>query len=250
MHFITFFVVPVVKQSTRLFAEDDMTRIRARAKEILIESEGEQKDTNAAAGSVAGAVVGGLMGGPIGLLLGMNLGGSLGRQSPKFPAKLQALGVDPGFVREAEDLAFEADQAREALRASEDAAESAKRYAAVLRRDRDAAQEAAQAAVKANDDATARSHLSARMTLDARVQDADLKAQDALDRQATAASGLDFIDKRAKEVDDLLARAIVAAVDGTSSVGTAPVTPLIEDPLIAKFRDLERGDRLPPGGRN
>lgn len=223
--------------------DPDMARIRERARQIIMDesADAREREANAAAGGLTGAVVGTILGGPLGLLLGWSAGSSIGASSRSPSAKLRQLGVDLDLLRAAEEMAREVEAAQASVLTAESSLASTRRYEDTLSRDRDASQQAAEDAVRNGDDDAARRHLSARMSLDSRVNQANLETQDAEQRLSRAKSDVDFLQRRLRDLEDMTARAIVVAVDGASAARVRrDDVGLMEDPLVERFRALEQ----------
>mmetsp|Transcript_23925 Transcript_23925/g.94924 ORF Transcript_23925/g.94924 Transcript_23925/m.94924 type:complete len:332 (-) Transcript_23925:866-1861(-) len=236
--------------------------IRARARRIL-EGEADASIADAEAGegrakgAIAGAVIGGFLGGPLGLLLGANVGASMSSGTSaaqrSYRAKLEALGVDADVLRQVEDVANDVRECEAAVQAADDARASAASFVATLRRDRDAAQDAAENAVRAGDDETARTYLRSRISLDERVARAESDLTEAETRVDRAKEGLEFFKTRADDLDDLVARTVVAFDakrrglddEGTSLLRDAGPAPV--DPLLEKFKALEAENKRKKG---
>lgn len=231
-------------RTPRLFAGPDdaeMVRVRSRATEILRQASGDESDGFAE--KMTGAVVGVWMGGPVGMLLGWGAGARLAESGRSQEAKLRKLGVDPELLRQAESMTAEVADAKSAIAFAEDSRDSTKRFEETLRRDRDAAQVAAESAVSEGDDDAARTALRARISLDARLEEAAKQTRDAESRVERSKGDVVYLENRMQDIQDVIARAIVATVDGDSAVsqkmlGSSSLAS--EDPLLAKFKALEK----------
>ena len=237
--------------------DEEMVEIRERARRIL-EAPGEvveEDPSNAGKGMIAGAVVGGFLGGPLGMLLGMNVGANMAtsKTGGEITAKqrLFDLGVDDDLLKSVDEAEKDIKEASEAVDAATRSRDSASSVFRTLSRDRDAAQQAAMDAVQRGDDDDARSFLASRISLDDRVQKADLRLQEANDRLSQATTNLDFFTDRNNDLRDILARTVVAtydrkqrrqsswssSVDDSGSSSSDAFKP--RDPLVEKFKRLE-----------
>mmetsp|Transcript_46902 Transcript_46902/g.155484 ORF Transcript_46902/g.155484 Transcript_46902/m.155484 type:complete len:235 (-) Transcript_46902:139-843(-) len=195
-------------------------------------------------GALGGAVLGGLIAGPFGALWGASLGSSMGaagRERREEEARLAAMGLDREAVRLAAALAAELAEAEASVSACEEAERSqsnlGERLAAVATEQYAAAEEK----LRAGDEESARALLVERQETQAKAARADAELQEARDRTLSVRRAVSVLSTRAAELEASLDQAAARKAVGSGPVAGAVEAAPPEDPLLARFKDLEGG---------
>uniref|UniRef100_A0A6V2PN52 Glycine zipper domain-containing protein n=1 Tax=Emiliania huxleyi TaxID=2903 RepID=A0A6V2PN52_EMIHU len=195
-------------------------------------------------GALGGAVLGGLIAGPFGALWGASLGSSMGaagRERREEEARLAAMGLDREAVRLAAALAAELAEAEASVSACEEAERSqsnlGERLAAAAAEQYAAAEEK----LRAGDEESARALLVERQETQAKAARADAELQEARDRTLSVRRAVSVLSTRAAELEASLDQAAARKAVGSGPVAGAVEAAPPEDPLLARFKDLEGG---------
>ena len=218
-------------------------------------------------GALGGAVLGGLIAGPFGALWGASLGSSMGaagRERREEEARLAAMGLDREAVRLAAALAAELAEAEASVSACEEAersqsnlgerlaAAAAEQYAAAEEKLRAGDEESARALLVERRGGRERrverqGHLPTfpspphRQETQAKAARADAELQEARDRTLSVRRAVSVLSTRAAELEASLDQAAARKAVGSGPVAGAVEAAPPEDPLLARFKDLERG---------
>lgn len=201
-----------------------------------------------AAETAAGAIFGGLVGGPFGALFGAQIGSKFGakRASDDSQQKeMERLGLTPEMVQMAQEVGVALDRGLEGLKATKESLESQQRFARRLDDEATQTYDQAKIALTNSDEEKAKSLLSKRENTLKRLKSILQDCADAKRRVDQMESNVEALEQRALEVDSLLKRNIGAKAmqdlsdnDINSSYSSMRLED--DDPLIRKFKDLER----------
>lgn len=199
-----------------------------------------QLKDESAKGAVGGAVLGGLLMGPFGALWGAQLGGSWGeRQAAQ--ARLDKVGLDKTTLAQVASVASELAEAEEALTLVKRSADSQRAVVRSLEAEAARFYGEAEAALKSGDEDAARQKLMEKRGVTARLASAELDATQASERVASMERSVASLEQRALQVQALVDRALASEVrGGGASASTTGLELEPEDPLLARFRDLEK----------
>jgi len=204
-------------------------------------------DTNNNAGSVAtGAILGGLLGGPFGLLFGAQIGSSLGRKLENErlqKTEMDQLGITPEMLEMAQECGFALERAVEGLKATRESLDGLQKFARRLDDKDKELYEKARLEMSNGREEEARKLLLERQTVQEKLKKTLLNCKDEKVRFERMEINMEAIENRAIEVDSLLKRTVgaKALVDNNDDMGMINTFRMEdEDPLLRKFRDLER----------
>eukprot|EP00592_Proboscia_alata_P000027 CAMPEP_0194368406 /NCGR_PEP_ID=MMETSP0174-20130528/16685_1 /TAXON_ID=216777 /ORGANISM="Proboscia alata, Strain PI-D3" /LENGTH=229 /DNA_ID=CAMNT_0039144793 /DNA_START=108 /DNA_END=800 /DNA_ORIENTATION=+ len=210
-----------------------------------IEEAGE-KAKKAAGGGVgetaAGAILGGLVLGPFGALFGAQIGSSIGsKRASEQSAKdgMKEMGITPEMLEMAEDIGATLDRAVVGLNASKESLDSQQSYARRLQGTIDDLFDKAKDAMAAGDEEKARTLLMEKQGQTDRLKKALSACLLEKKRMEKMTLNVGAIEERAMEIDSLLRRSVSAK--SMQDINLSEDFSLsIEDPLLQKFRDLEK----------
>uniref|UniRef100_A0A7S1B503 Glycine zipper domain-containing protein n=1 Tax=Corethron hystrix TaxID=216773 RepID=A0A7S1B503_9STRA len=227
--------------------------LKQTALHLLDDDENPLKKTadamaNPAAGTAAGAVLGGLVLGPFGALWGASIGNAMGRNSAVEKDKkdqMKKMGITEEMERMAENTARDLEDSKLGLEACRSSAESQRSLAKRLDEEQERLQGQARLALKNGNEPQARKILLERETVRDRLKAALGRLVVENQRMKEMETNLNRFEERALEVDSLIRRNVAANVakkagrddDGDFDCGLGLPR---EDPLLEKFRDLER----------
>lgn len=193
-------------------------------------------------GAVGGAVLGGLLAGPFGALWGAQLGGAMGSadgQKKQMQERLDKVGLDKATLRDVQIMAQELADAEEALTLVQRSADSQRAVVASLEAEAARMYSDAEALLKAGDEDAARAKLTEKRGVTARLASAELEAAQASDRVSSMERSRGALEQRALQVQALVDRALASEARGGAGGGGSSFELEPEDPLLARFRDLE-----------
>jgi uncharacterized protein YcfJ len=233
---------PSLVTETRLYSSWNNNNNNRRRKD---DNDGDQQFKGMGS-TAAGAMLGGLVGGPFGALWGASIGASVGAKRAQEAAQndeMKRMGITPDMVEMAEDCAVSLNNAMEGLRASQNSLESQQSLARRLDRESDRLKEEATVAlVEQEDEERARKLLSERLKLLDRLKPALVRCAEEKKRLVVSQDNVNSLEQRAMEIDTLMRRSVSAQTyqDTTLSNFDNRLTLDNEDPLLRKFRELER----------
>ena len=205
--------------------------------------EAGDKIKNAGSGGMAetatGAVLGGLILGPFGALFGAQLGANIGAKNAMEQSRKQRmkeLGVTPEMLEMAQEIGVTLNRAVEGLNACRDSLESQQRLAKRIDSDIERLYEDAKTAMMDSNEDRARELLVERDRQQKKLKQVLTNCVDERRRVEQMERNVESIEDRAMEIENLLNRSVGAkALQDTSDFSIAA-----EDPLLQKFKDLER----------
>lgn len=254
--------VQVVRVSTtRLRMSDEMKRMgrlakdkAGEAKDALSKSSdramaGANVETSALGGSLGGAVVGGMLLGPVGALFGATIGSQMAENraiKAKALAELEERGLSLEMVRMAQELSEELEEARAGLADVEEAYDNQRARTLKIDEKAEALYDKARARLEKGDEAGAREILALRERERERLPAALAETNLARERKLVMIERVQQIESRVSELTLLMDKSVSAASSqrwADSGFGSDVDLPPIEDPLLRKFEDLEKGER-------
>ena len=200
-------------------------------------------DNDQTTGAVGGAVLGGLLAGPFGAIWGASLGGSIGAQRGAQKAeeeRLEKMGLSREVRAAAAECAKDLSEAAEGLAACEQALGSAKALEAQLEASAAQAYSAAETALRAGDEAEARACLERRNQIKSQIIKAQSEVADAAGRVTRMEGAMSALTARSREIDAALQRSMAVSASSATSQRVSALELEDDDPLLRKFRDLER----------
>jgi len=186
--------------------------------------------------------------GPFGALFGAQIGATFGakRASNEVQKKeMERMGLTPEMVEMAQEVGAALERGLEGLQATKESLESHQRFARRLDEEATQIYEQAKIALNENDEEKAKSLLLKRETSLNRLKKALVACADEKKRVDQMKSNVDALEERALEVDSLLKRTIGAKTlsDLSDNDIGSPYSSMRlddDDPLIRKFKDLEK----------
>lgn len=218
----------------------NITRPKAGWKDNLDNASKEVKKSGMAE-TATGAVLGGLVLGPFGALFGASLGEQIGAKNAierMRKERMEELGITPEMLQMAKEVGISLNRAVEGLRACEDSLETLQKLARRLEEDANNLYEKAKLEMVEGNEDKARSLLFDRDRLQKKLKQTLTNCIDERKRVSQMRNNVEMIENRALEIENLLNRSVGAkALSDTASSDFSLST---EDPLLQKFRDLER----------
>ena len=186
-------------------------------------------------------LIGGLVLGPFGALFGASLGEQIGAKNAierMRKERMEELGVTPEMLQMAKEVGITLNRAVEGLKACEDSLETLQKLARRLEEDANNLYEKAKLEMEEGNEDKARSLLFDRDRLQKKLKQTLTNCIDERKRVSQMRNNVEMIENRALEIENLLNRSVGAkALSDTASSDFSLST---EDPLLQKFRDLER----------
>jgi len=206
-------------------------------------NDNDNKETQSVA---AGALLGGLLGGPFGLFFGASIGANLGKKYKLEKAQkdeMDRLGISPEMLQMAEECGVALERAMEGLGATRESLESLQKLARRLDQTNEDLYTKAQAAIVSGNEEEARKLLLERQNVQDKLKKTLVNCRDEKVRFDRMEQNVAAIEERALEVDTLFKRTVGAKAlqDSNDSMGMMSSFRMEdEDPLLRKFKDLEK----------
>ena len=208
-----------------------------------LDKNSRQKATGGTGETVAGALLGGLLLGPFGALFGAQIGAGFGANKALDRARkeeMQRLGVTEEMLATAQECGMALERSMEGLKATQDSLQTQQSLARMLDNDATDFYEKAKKALEDNNEERAKELLFERSKTQDKLKGVLLQCAEAKKRLEQMETNVAAIERRAKEVEALLQRTIVAKTTqdlSTADLSLADFTLSAEDPLLKKFRD-------------
>jgi len=172
------------------------------------------------------------------MLFGAQLGANVGARNAVDRARkdeMERLGITQEMLDAAEECGLALEQSMEGLKATQASLDTNQALARRLDRDTNELYKKAKEAMAANDEEIARKYLLQRTNDQEKLKKILMLCADDKKRLEQMKENVAAIEKRALEVEALLQRTVGAKARQDSTIDlSVPV----EDPLMAKFRDL------------
>lgn len=202
-------------------------------------------DKDAMGGAVGGAVLGGLLAGPFGAVWGASMGGNFGAQrgtQKAAEARLEQMGISREVRVAAAECARDLEEASSGLASCKEALQSAKAFEAQLESGAEQAYAAAQTALVGGDEAEARACLERRASLREQLTKAQGERADAFGRVTRMEAAVAMLTEHSRSIEAAMSRAVAVSAEGSSVArgSAAPLSLEDDDPLLRRFKELER----------
>ena len=194
-------------------------------------------------GAVGGAVLGGLLAGPFGAIFGAQIGGSMGankQQQREDEERLTRAGLTKDMIAAANSCAQQLAEAEEGLKVVRSAEGSQRQLVETIERGIKDAYSAAEIALRSGDEAAARTKLEEKAALTRKATAARAELAAATARTVAMQESIGSLSERATQIESKMTQAVSSSslsAGGQDFDSTFALE--VEDPLIAKFRDLE-----------
>ena len=196
--------------------------------------------------TVGGALLGGLVAGPFGALWGASIGANIGAkkaQEAAQKAEMERIGITPEMVAMAMECSVDLSRAMEGLQATESSLQSQQSYARRLDSEAERLHTQAIAALtEMQDEDRARALLSERQIQLDRLKTTLKRCAEEKKRVEIMKANVSALEQRAMEIDTLIRRSVSAKTYQDIQLDNFDDRLALdnEDPLLKKFRELER----------